>query len=175
MVSPAEQEPPARALLPRPPHRRAKPRAARIVVVAQVSAARNPGRTMRKYTAVHARRCACTLLLCRPCAILAGLVIHSVAARPFGPLVQGRRRRFLIYHGRRSFLSPSLSLLPFSPNSRRPLSVSTSLSLSLSLVPRLPLVAVPGLRPCRRRGRPCPGRRAPAPRPPCRRAATGRG
>ena len=129
MVSPAEQEPPARALLPRPPHRRAKPQAARIVVVAQVSAARNPGRTMRKYTAAHARRCARTSLLCHP----------------RGSCDPQRRRSPLRTSGPRPTspfpyipwppvvsLSLPLALLPFSPNSRRPLSVSTSRTLSLS-------------------------------------------
>jgi len=104
--SPAEQEPPARARSCRgrriaarnrePPASSSSPRSAPPGIRGELCASTPPPMPGAVRT-----RC--------PCAVLAGPVIHSVAARPFGPLVQGRRRRFLIYHGRRSFLSPSLS------------------------------------------------------------------
>jgi hypothetical protein len=127
---------------------------------------------MRKYTAAHARRCAHTLPLCRP----------------RGSCDPQRRRSPLRTSGPRPTspfpyipwppvvsLSLPLALLPFSPNSRRPLSVSTSNTLSLSgaAPPSRGRAWAAGLAVVSAASG--PGGRAPAPRPPRRRAATGRG
>lgn len=141
MIRPAEQ-----ALLP---HRRAKPRAAR--GLGQVRAARESG---GKLCASTPALCAHVAPVTPPVPSSRGTVIHSVAARNSGP--------------RPTSPSPYIPWPPVVSLSLPLTFLQIRGALSLSLVPRrhaaLSWPAVPGLRPCRRRGRcvrPWPGRREP--------------